>query len=400
MKIPLIAEKRSLVQALLIFVYISFPLFTANGNPLFRLDIIKRTLFMAGMAIRIDQFYLVLIATLLCVILFLLLTVVVGRGWCGWMCPQTIINDCAEALAKRIQGLLPGYLSGSALSLSAIPFSLLFAGATMLWFMSPQEFFTRVTAFMQYPVTSVSFVVIALLLYLDLTVVKRSFCKKYCPYGRFQVALQDAGTLNLMFTEETRHACIRCGSCVRACPMGIDIRDGFQIECISCGRCIDACRGVMGRRSYPQGLIAYRFGSSADGKVRFGSKTIILSLLSLFLLALLVWGIRGKSENAFAIQRNPSVETRTLPDGLQIQAWKAIVGNRGERPARFTLKTVSSAGSEVQLLGPVNDLLIEANENRTVSFFLRLNPAQLAGGQIEFQLLRDAKPVARQVVTP
>ena len=42
-----------------------------------------------------------------------------------------------------------------------------------------------------------------------------------------------------------RGDCIDCKQCVAVCPMGIDIRDGFQLECIGCGLCVDACDEVM-----------------------------------------------------------------------------------------------------------------------------------------------------------
>ena len=39
--------------------------------------------------------------------------------------------------------------------------------------------------------------------------------------------------------------------------MGIDIRDGQQMECITCALCIDACDEVMDKIGKPRGLIDY-----------------------------------------------------------------------------------------------------------------------------------------------
>ena len=39
--------------------------------------------------------------------------------------------------------------------------------------------------------------------------------------------------------------------------MGIDIRDGPQLECIHCALCIDACDEIMDKVERPRGLIAY-----------------------------------------------------------------------------------------------------------------------------------------------
>jgi cytochrome c oxidase accessory protein FixG len=51
--------------------------------------------------------------------------------------------------------------------------------------------------------------------------------------------------------------CVDCNACVAVCPMGIDIRDGQQLECITCALCIDACDDVMTRLGKDRGLISY-----------------------------------------------------------------------------------------------------------------------------------------------
>ncbi|SFD24663.1 cytochrome c oxidase accessory protein CcoG [Tropicimonas isoalkanivorans] len=51
--------------------------------------------------------------------------------------------------------------------------------------------------------------------------------------------------------------CIDCMACVNVCPMGIDIRDGQQLECITCALCIDACDDIMDKIGKPRGLIGY-----------------------------------------------------------------------------------------------------------------------------------------------
>lgn len=51
--------------------------------------------------------------------------------------------------------------------------------------------------------------------------------------------------------------CVDCNACVVVCPMGIDIRDGQQLECITCALCIDACDDVMTTLGKEKGLISY-----------------------------------------------------------------------------------------------------------------------------------------------
>jgi ferredoxin len=54
---------------------------------------------------------------------------------------------------------------------------------------------------------------------------------------------------------EGRGDCIDCKACVAVCPMGIDIRDGAQLECIQCA-CITPAH-IMHRIDHSDRLIGY-----------------------------------------------------------------------------------------------------------------------------------------------
>ncbi|MEK7802681.1 MAG: 4Fe-4S dicluster domain-containing protein, partial [Pseudomonadota bacterium] len=101
---------------------------------------------------------------------------------------------------------------------------------------------------------------------------REQVCTYMCPYARFQSAMFDENTLIIGYDEkrgekrgkhkkndswEGRGHCIDCTACVQVCPVGIDIRDGLQMECIACGLCVDACNDVMDKIDLPRGLIRY-----------------------------------------------------------------------------------------------------------------------------------------------
>lgn len=371
MPFPRITPKRRLLQAALIAAALLLPFATIDGNPFLRMDISLRTIFMAGVPVRVDQFFLVLLATLFVGAAFLLLTVILGRVWCGWLCPQTVFNDLAELVVNRFRNRV----SPRALHMiehgTAAMISVLISFNLFCWFMAPARVAAALLDFTSNPLLTACFLLAALLGYLNLVLVKRSFCSSYCPYGRFQAALTDEGTLNLAFLEETRERCLRCDACVRSCPMEIDIRKGYQIECINCGRCIDACRGVMERRPDGCGLIDYRFGTVKGTRFRPGGKIILLGVVTLVLGAALIRGLAGRNQTAFALQRIATAETRTMSDGFQVQPWRANIGNRSESPVKYSIRVVAIPVDDITLLGPVDEIVVAPNEHREITFLVR-----------------------------
>lgn len=395
-----IATSRRFLQAALLAGIMLVPFFTINGNPALRMDIGQRTLFLAGAAVRIDQFYLVLLSVLVMLVGFLLLTVVLGRVWCGWLCPQTVLNDLTDLLRDLLHPFLPDRVAEIAVHFFDLLLAMVISIILLCWFMPPVEVVSSLIAFRSHPVVVLCFSSISIVMYLNLALVKRTFCRSYCPYGRFQAALLDEGTLSLAFLEETRDCCISCGACARVCPMNIDIRQGFQIECINCGRCIDACRGVMKRLNGNVGLIAYRFGESGARHPRIGAKTAILMMLLSVFSAVLAWNIHVSSDTAFAVQRLATAESRVFPDGLQVQGWRAIIGNRGHSPAIFALDVSPQSGVNMELLGPVSAIRIAPNENRQISFFIRYNASAPVHQPFELKLRRAGVVVTTIQVKP
>lgn len=145
--------------------------------------------------------------------------------------------------------------------------------------------------------------------------------------------------------------CIDCMACVNVCPMGIDIRDGQQMECITCALCIDACDDVMAKIGKPRGLIDY-MALSDEPRERAGGAprpvwkhilrprtllyTALWSLVGLGLVFALF--IRPEIEMTVAPVRNPTYVT--LSDGSIRNTYDIRLLNKQPeaRPFRITVK--------------------------------------------------------------
>lgn len=388
-----IAPWRTRVQWLSTLLLLVIPFIEIGGESLLRLDAGSRTLLFFGASLRIEEFYLFLIAVLIFVFGFLFITMVFGRVWCGWLCPQTTLGDLCDRIDAKTGALHPALWQRAMRQLFYLSVSALVAANLVWYFIPPAQFFPRLVSGEIGPVAGVTLAVTFLLLYLDLFLVRRSFCKTVCPYGRVQLLTMERGTLTLEFDPALKDSCIRCGSCVRACPMGIDIREGLQIECINCGRCLDACRDTMAKRG-AAGLIHYRFGSRAAGDHPVNRKTLLLAFVTLLLMGLLALGVSTRDQATLKVQRAASGEVRMLPDGSLVNFYAAYLENRATRAGIFSLEVAPVPGHQAELIGPVRELEIAANANRRVDLVLKMKPAPEKGRQVELRLVSDGKVVA------
>ncbi|MGF7217327.1 cytochrome c oxidase accessory protein FixG [Spirosoma lacussanchae] len=338
---------RTAVAIVLLLALLAGPFVWVDGHPLFLFNILERRFIFFGVTFWPQDFYLVAIGLITFIVFVTLFTVVYGRVFCGWACPQTIfmemvfrrIESWIEGDFKARQRLDAGPWTAEKMLKKTAKHALFFLisfviGNTFLAYIigrdqwltlitdRPSQHWAGLTAMLAF--TGVFYAVFAYL--------REIVCTTICPYGRLQSVLLDKHSLVVAYdyvrgeprgkkqreqiTQDTgsgggrleppvvaAHAsaprplpqtpkgdCVDCKLCVQVCPTGIDIRNGTQMECINCTACMDACDEVMHRIDRPQGLIRMDSLTGIETREPFRSTTRIKAYSGVLLALLAVLG--------------------------------------------------------------------------------------------------------------
>jgi cytochrome c oxidase accessory protein FixG len=208
-----------------------------------------------------------------------------GRLWCGYACPQTVWTDLFMWVERFIEGdrnarmrldQQPWSAAKLARKVAKHAAWLAISAATGgAWVMYFADASTTVRAIYSGAASVEMYFFVGLFTattYVLAGWAREQVCTYMCPWPRFQAAMFDENTLTVTYRAwrgekrgkhkagqswEGRGDCVDCRQCVVICPMGIDIRDGQQLECIGCALCIDACNAIMDKVERPRGLIAF-----------------------------------------------------------------------------------------------------------------------------------------------
>jgi cytochrome c oxidase accessory protein FixG len=369
----LLGPWRRTLQWALSLTLLGIPFVRLDGHSLLRLDLPTLTLYAGGHALPIEELYLFLFLAIALVLLFLLVTLLFGRAWCGWACPQTTLSDLVEGVRRILGAVIGNGATASAwgkglLHLFYVGLALLVAANLVWYFVSPYEFFPRLRHGQLGGPVGWTLTIIAGTVYFDLAFIGRLLCKEFCPYGRLQSALIDPGTLTLRIHPDEAPGCIRCGACVRACPMGIDIRAGDQIECINCGRCLDACRQEMARRQQP-GIIRYTFGMHDQGARALLNPRMLLVAAALVLVAgVFAATLLLRTEVTLRMARPDDRVARSLSDQQTVNFFLAVVGNRSRESLQLEVQVATEDELALQVHGPAQHFTLQAGERRRLDF--------------------------------
>ncbi len=387
----LLGPWRRTFQWLTTLIIILLPWIQPDGISLVRIDIPSLSLHLFGQVLRIQELYLLLLFILAAGAGFLFITLVFGRLWCGWACPQTTLTDLAEWLAGRLKlNILANRLQGALVQkIIAHFFYLLLAllvAANLLWyFIEPQRFLSSLVTGTLHVGVFITFLVMTAIIYLDLALIRRLMCREFCPYGRIQSSFVDPATLTLHLPEQEKPRCIRCNSCVRTCPMGIDIRDGYQIECINCGRCLDACRRVMSKRDEP-GLIYYTFGVDNRGvSGLLNLRVLLLGLLLIGLSGALTYATLARATASLKVSLAPTAVSKVI-DNQQTSLFTVWINNRSTVIQEYHLRVTSLSGESLEIRGQTEQIPVAAGGNYQLRLMV-LSPVSHQPNMVEFQLL-------------
>ena len=406
-------SRRSRLSAVLIVLFLILPWIKINGHQAILLDISHRKFAIFGVAFWAHDAPLLIFIFGGAALTLALVTAIWGRIWCSWACPQTVFIDGVfrrveywiegDALTRRKRDEAPlSWEKGLKKTLKWGVFtllSLLISHSFLAYF-----FGTKALAQMMRSAPSenpMSFLVmggITLLILFDFGWFREQFCTLVCPYGRFQSVLMDDESQVIAYdahrgeprkgspsdANSTRPQgdCVNCYQCVRACPTGIDIRRGVQLECIACTACIDACDQVMAKIKKPSGLIRYDSLAGILGheqsQLKFYQKpkVLLFGALLMFMLAGLATTLHFREPLEATFIRAVGVPYQELigANGQSevINHFKLDLRNQTFEPQNIKLK-LDSSSEELKSVQSVvsnhSDLLEEGSSERADVFF-------------------------------
>jgi len=346
-----------------------------------------------------------------------LATALFGRLWCGYSCPQTIWTDLYILVERTFEGD-----RNARLKLQAAPWGwdkawrkvgkhsvwLIVAfwtgGAWTLYFHDAPTLVRQFWAGAAPLSVYVSFAVLTFTTYALAGLMREQVCTYMCPWPRIQGALVDEHTLQVTYRRdrgepraphkkaeswEGRGDCIDCRQCVIVCPMGIDIRDGLQLECINCGLCADACDEIMLKVDRPRGLIAYDTGAAVSARAAKGAaryrlvrpRTIFYALLLAAVATIVVAGLATRDPFVLSVIRDRNPTHVNLSDGSTRDGYTLKVSNRTFAPQRFTVRFEGVPGARLSSpseRSASDHVIVEvpADQIRTTRIFVTAPPAE------------------------
>ena len=406
---------RSYVSYFLLLFLFSAPFIKINGNQFLLFNVLERRFNIFGFPFWPQDFHLLVISMIIGVVFVILFTVVFGRIFCGWICPQTIFM---EMVFRKIEYWIEGD-RGKQIRLNKQPwYAEKIKKRVLIWIIFFIISFIIANVFLAYLIgsdkllsyitgnpfdnigTLISLLIFTGVFYFVFTWFREQVCIIACPYGRLQGVLLDNKTINVAYDyirgegkkgrakfkkNEDRATtgkgdCIDCKQCVVVCPTGIDIRNGTQLECINCTACIDECDHIMESIGYPKGLIRYASEENIKSKkpfkfsIRMKGYTAVLGILIAVFVGML-------------FLRN-SVETTILrlPGQLYQQKENNVISNV------FTYKIINKTTSDIEkvnykLLSHKGNIILVSNTEIIVpkqgiaegTLFIELPQAVLKG---------------------
>lgn len=414
---------------LLLFMF-GGPFLEKNGEPFFLLNVVERKFILFGVRFWPQDMYILVLIFITAVVSIILFTVIYGRLFCGWVCPQTIFM---ESVFRKIEYLIEGdytkqkklakqpwntekVLKKGAKHLVFFGMAFLISNIFLAWIIGKDELFKIISEPVSEHVGGFAIIIgFSLAFYWVFAWFREQVCTIACPYGRLQGVMLDKNSVVIAYDhvrgeprgklrkgeERKKGDCIDCKQCVHVCPTGIDIRNGTQMECINCTACIDACDDIMDRINKPRGLIKFASENQIEKKQKFRFTTRMIAYTA-FLSALMILVtslIFVRSDIDVTFLRTPGKVYQELEDGYYANMYNATLINKTQQTHQLEIKLVDKEGN-VRVVGNKN-LMLEKSGTLKVLFFVDIPGKELQGlrNEITLGLYSDGKLLTKEEVS-
>lgn len=393
---------RTVASIIYLIFFFALPFVKVDEEPLFLFNVIQRKFIFFGQVFWPQDFFIFAIGLLTFMVFIIFFTVVFGRVFCGWACPQTIFM---EMVFRRIEYWLDGNMTEQR-RLKDMPWnvykirkritkmavfyfiSFIIANFFLAYIIGMDEVLAMVKeGIAANPVTFISLLVFSAVFFFVYYWFREQVCIVVCPYGRLQGVLLDKKSIVVAYDYvrgEPRGKikkekaglwdtgdCVDCSACVRVCPTGIDIRNGTQLECVNCTACIDACNAIMDKVSRPRGLIRYESEENIahSKKTKFNWRIAAYSFVLLLLTSALVVMLLTRDDVDARILRTAGQMFQTLPDGRVSNLYNIKLVNKTRKEIPVTMKLENMKG-EITVVQ--KDLIVPKESYFQTSFFVKI----------------------------
>lgn len=417
---------RTIVTWVLFALLFGMPFIKLNGDPFLLFNIIERRFIIFGINFMPQDFYLFVIAMLIFIIFIVLFTVVFGRLFCGWICPQTIFM---EMVYRKIEYWIEGDANAQK-RLNKAPWTtdkiikkvskqtlffgiaVLIANTFLAYIISMDEVIRIITEpISEHLVGFSAMIIFSFVFYFVFASLREQVCISICPYGRLQSVMLDKDSIVVAYDfmrgeprgkikkskekpaveepevqlKQNFGDCIDCSLCVQVCPTGIDIRNGTQLECVNCTACMDACDEVMIKIGREEKLIRYDSlsGIEEGRKKMFTPRVMAYSAVLSVLVILEIFLFALRTDVETLLLRTPGLLFQEVNETTVSNLYNYQVINKTpkEYPIEFRLETDYGA---IKLVGEVP--FVRKNETAKGGLFIELPKDKLKSGKNEISV--------------
>ena len=219
-----------------------------------KMDIAHNQSWLLGHEIELSGGFRPIVITIGVIGIFIILAnLVLGRVFCGWICPGGFLAQVQEHFKKITKNKKPVYYLVTLIT--SILFSLLFFN----WITDLRVFFYPTNPSF-WPLLG-AFIVVTGFFYFEAFIADK-WCRVYCPTGIYHKITPFNHIVKPFLIDKT--SCTDCKECIKSCPMGLDPRKMALINdfdrgiqaCIVCGECVDAC-AVANAKNGKEGVIKF-----------------------------------------------------------------------------------------------------------------------------------------------
>lgn len=397
---------RRIIHFLCFLVFVSLPFFN-----IVRFDIPRQRFYFAGFELWINEFAIIFFSLLFLMFIIAAISMLYGRVYCGYLCPQMIFSEASINLEEKIKTFINKNFAKQSLTVrnwmnriavySVLTIASVFLAFVFIsYFIEPRDLFWRLASFDLVTAGGFAGAVVTLITFADFAFLRQKFCTTVCPYGYLQGILGDNETLVVQY-RDPEEICVECKKCVRVCHMGIDIRNSpYQIECIHCGECVDACKLIMGKFGKDT-LIHYAWGEKGeilgDKKpkwykrigLRDAKRFAVFAIIFIYALTLgIVFSLR---HNVLVhIAPNRATLYRIGDDSRVYNTFRMTLANRGKTDTTVTLVVKDLPDARVAL--PSNEIILKPGEELKQEFEISVPARSLPQEVNHFKIEARAEP--------